>query len=466
MHARGVAPRFQRWGWGAFFRPLCRVLWLVPCVAQTACASLATQAARRGGDAVTQWTLIGDCYGNGAANWRTLAIMQTAMHDALNAASPVYRRWSPPESGEPVADGANPEVAMAAAAEEALVLLHPDREKDTEAAFATVMARYPDDASKTAGERLGWWIGRAAVSRRVRDGVNEEHYFQGDSAPGRWRPTPNSFATSRTNDIRPFLFTSVSEVPSEPPPMLGTPIYLKQLDETRRTGSVDSVERTPEETTDALFWAYQSGQRGFVHLAVRLFAEHPSRGGVHAEARTMAALTTALADSAILTWNEKAKYSFWRPITAIRADRANASWTPLIETPPFPEYPSGHATDCHVGAGVLEGAFPDLAGPIVYLSSAHLDPLDGRALPADVTTYGMGQHAQPVLSQAPGGSALRFPSLTAAADNCANSRIWAGAHFRAAETESLRLAGLIVRQALSATPPVQAIDSVASQRSW
>src|SRR5580704_11995359 len=116
-------------------------------IALTACASLATKAEGRGGDAVTQWTLIGDYYGSAAANWRTLAVMQMAMHDALNAAHPVYGRWWPAAAGEPAADKANPEVAMAAAADEVLVLLHPDRDAETAAAFATVLARYPDDAS-------------------------------------------------------------------------------------------------------------------------------------------------------------------------------------------------------------------------------------------------------------------------------------------------------------------------------
>src|ERR1700677_1127405 len=118
---------------GALFGALCL----------TACASLATKAERRGGDAVTQWTLIADYYGNGAANWRTLAIMQMAMHDALNAAHPMYARWSPAAAIEPAAAGANPEVAMASAAFEVLLYLHPDRQAETRAAFATIMARYP-----------------------------------------------------------------------------------------------------------------------------------------------------------------------------------------------------------------------------------------------------------------------------------------------------------------------------------
>jgi hypothetical protein len=396
--------------------------------------------------------LIGDHYGNGVANWRTLAIMQMAMHDALNAAHSVYGRWSPAVSGEPAADGANPEVAMAAAAAEVLVMLHPEREAETSTALATIMARYPDDASKSAGRRLGRAIGRAAVAQRDHDGFDKVHLFQGADAPGRWRPTPSLLASSRTNDIRPFLFATVSDVPAMPPPILGTPPYLQQLAETRSLGGLHSSLRTREETTAAFFWAYQSSQRGFVNLAVRLLAAHPSRGGVYDEARVMAELTVALADSAIITWNEKAMFSFWRPITAIRADGADAAWEPLIQTPPFPEYPSGHATDCYVGDGVLEAAFPELAGPIVYLSSANIEPLGGSALPPSPTSFGMGQHAQSDQTKAAGGSERHFPSLAAAAAECASSRILAGAHFPAAELESKRLANIIVRRALSATP--------------
>jgi hypothetical protein len=421
----------------------------LPCIALAACASLATKAERRGGDAVTEWTLIGDYYGNAAANWRTLAVMQMAMHDALNAAHPVYGRWWSAAAGEPAADKANPEVAMAAAADEVLALLHPDRDAETAAAFATIMARYPDDDAKAAGINLGKAIGRAAVERRAGDGFDNVRFFHGDDGAGRWRPTPALFATSPTNAIRPFLFTAVSEVPAVPPPTVGSPEYLKELAETRSLGALHSSERTADETADAFFWAHQTSQRGFVDLAVRLLAAHRPLGGVYAEARIMAELTAALADSAIITWNEKAKYSFWRPVTALRTQSADGvAWTPLIETPPFPEYPSGHATDCYVGAGVLDAAFPNLTGTLVYLSSSHTEPLSGNAaLPS--TIYGMGQHAQSELVEAPGGSERRFSSLSAAAENCANSRIWAGAHFSAADVESKRLANIIVRQALS-----------------
>jgi hypothetical protein len=170
---------------------------------------------------------------------------------------------------------------MAAAAGEVLMRLHPEREAETATVFASIMERYADDAGKAAGKRLGAAIGRAAVARRAHDGFGEVHLFQGDDAPGRWRPTPSLLETSRTNDIRPFLFAAVSDVPTLPPPSLGTPLYLQQLAETRSLGGAHGSKRTPEETSDAFFWAYQSSQRGFVDLAIRLLAEHRPRGGEH-----------------------------------------------------------------------------------------------------------------------------------------------------------------------------------------
>ena len=59
-------------------------------------------------DAVTAWTLAADRLGRGGANWRTLAIMHRAMHDAVNAAQPTYARWHPAEPGEPAVDPALP----------------------------------------------------------------------------------------------------------------------------------------------------------------------------------------------------------------------------------------------------------------------------------------------------------------------------------------------------------------------
>src|SRR4051812_191543 len=72
---------------------------------------------------VTEWTVLADRIGRGAANWRTLAIMHQAMHDAWNAALPSYARWFPPSRDEPPGDGALPQAALAAAARRVLLSL-------------------------------------------------------------------------------------------------------------------------------------------------------------------------------------------------------------------------------------------------------------------------------------------------------------------------------------------------------
>ncbi len=108
---------------------------------------------------------------------------------------------------------------------------------------------------------------------------------------------------------------------------------------------------------------------------------------------------------------------------------------------------------------MLEAAFPDLQGPIVYVASPAIPSLRPASFAEPSSEgFGMGQHAQAGL---PAGRERSFPSLAAAADNCAMSRIWAGAHFRAADDEAARLAGLIVRQAVAAVPPRQAVASAA-----
>jgi hypothetical protein len=282
-------------------------------------SSLVAEAQRRGGDPVTEWTLIADYYGNGHANWRTMAILQMAMHDALNAADPVYGRWSAVSAAEAETAGANPEVAMAAAAHEVLQLLHPEHATETSAALAAVLARWPDGPSKSAGRKLGSAIGKAAVESRRDDGFARVRYFAGEDSPARWRPTPEDFATSRTNSSRPFLFDSVQGVSTVPPPGIDTPAFAEERAATRSIGGSRSKVRSAKQTADAEFWAHQSGQRGFVGLAIALFAAHRPSGGLHEEARVLSQLTMALADSAILTWSEKSQYSYWRPITAIRA---------------------------------------------------------------------------------------------------------------------------------------------------
>jgi hypothetical protein len=124
-------------------------------------------------------------------------------------------------------------------------------------------------------------------------------------------------------------------------------------------------------------------------------------------ARLFALVNIAMADAAIACWDAKYHYVFWRPITAIAladtdgnpATMPEPGWTPLIVTPNFPEYPSGHATVSPAAAVILQAAFGD-SGPFT---------LDSEVLP---------------------GVLHSFMSFAAAADEAFVARIYGGIHFR------------------------------------
>jgi len=406
-------------------------------------------------DFVTDWTLTADRLGHGGANWRTLAIMQQAMHDALNAVEPSFGRWFPPEPDEPRPDPAlntplDQEVMGDAAVREAarrvLLLLHPDQAEEIERTYARVLGSTLDGAADTAGAAIGKAVGEAAVRRRVGDGFQTVRPFKSGEGPGRWQATPPGFPVGNTTGTRPFLFAVPDDGAAVPPPALDSPLFLSEMRDTYEIGGRASEKRTPAQTEAARYWYFQSPQRGFLHLALVLLDSRPQETRV--TLRVMSQMTTALADSAILIWWEKERFVFWRPITAIQAGvpgfAADPNWAPLIDTPPHPEYPSGHASDCYVSAAILTAALPSMSRQVAYVAQP------GR--PPEPDAMGMGQQS---LMADSGILARRvFPDLAAAAEDCASSRIWAGAHFRAADEEARRVAGLIAARALHSVLPL------------
>ena len=418
-----------------------------------ACAPSLRERVKGAASPVTSWTLEADAYGNGGVNWHSIVIMHMAMHDAYNAARPTYARWFPPSPGEPPGAGASPEAAIAAAARTVLDAVHPERRRDTERLFRRAIAPIPEGPAKAAGIRLGNAVGLATMKQRDNDGFITLRYFATANGPGQWRPTPRLAQNSRTENTRPFLYRTAAEFPYQPPPALDSEAFRRDLEEVRKIGVGNGSTRTVAQTKAALFWARQSSQRGFAALAVDLLGTYKRPGGLAEEARIMSQLSVGLADSAIIIWYEKEKYAFWRPVTAIRAQvitnpgGADANWLPLAETPPFPEYPSGHASDCFVGAGILAGAIPDLKGPVYYESLSALANSQGRGSGMGYNTRLDGQEEDPIKP---------FPALAAAAEECYDSRVWAGVHFRSAEDEARRVASLITARALAAVPPLAA----------
>ena len=141
---------------------------------------------------------------------------------------------------------------------------------------------------------------------------------------------------------------SGSQFQVDAPPHLKSRVWADDYNETKTVGSLTSTTRTAEQTEIGYFWA-DSGPLLWQN-ALRYIA----RSYLHNtgdSARMFALAEAALADAQIACWDSKYFYNFWRPITAIRlgdqdgnpATVVDPDWQPLINTPNFPEYPSGHA---------------------------------------------------------------------------------------------------------------------------
>ena len=120
----------------------------------------------------------------------------------------------------------------------------------------------------------------------------------------------------------------------------------------------------------------------------------------------VARLGIAEADSFIGCWNTKFQYNLLRPVTYIRRTM-DPKWEPLLITPPFPEYPSGHSTQSGAAAAVLTQAFGENFA--FEDATRHRDGLAPR----------------------------HFPDFWAAAHEAALSRLYGGIHFRAAIEQGL-----------------------------
>ena len=109
----------------------------------------------------------------------------------------------------------------------------------------------------------------------------------------------------------------------------------------------------------------------------------------------------AVSDAFVSCWFQKYHYNLLRPVTFSRA-QFDPDWLPLLVTPPFPEYPSGHSVQSGAACQVLTDLFGRRYG---FVDRTH----DERGL-----------------------APRRFDSFLEAAEEAAVSRLYGGIHFRAA----------------------------------
>jgi hypothetical protein len=141
---------------------------------------------------------------------------------------------------------------------------------------------------------------------------------------------------------------------------------------------VNSAVRSPDETLWAQIHAGVNTQIGFFHVWNRVAGDVAQREGLSLidTARTFVLLAVALHDGLQTSFTSKFTYGLWRPITAIsRADEdlnpetdADAGWTPLLATPPYPAYAGNVACLSAASARALQIAFEqdDIPFTVVY----------------------------------------------------------------------------------------------------
>jgi hypothetical protein len=191
------------------------------------------------------------------------------------------------------------------------------------------------------------------------------------------------------------------------PPALTSDAYTADFRETKAMGSSDSSGRTADQTLFVKFWGGGNPPDFWDQVALNLAAQH--QFSMVRTARLLALVNLSIADAIIGCWDAKYTYSSWRPITAIQlgdtdgndATFSDSTWTPLITTPPFPEYPSAHSCASGAAGRILSQTF-------------------GEETSFDVVSNGMP------------GVKRHFNSFTAALAEVMNARVFGGIHFRTA----------------------------------
>ncbi len=298
---------------------------------------------------------------------RNLAIVHAAIYDAVNAVERTHRPYR--FRGDAPA-GASAEVAASLAAHRALVALYPKQVEFVDAILDANLATLPDGEGKTNGMFLGKAVAEDLLDWRRQDGVARRVAYKPGAAAGQWRPTPPLFREAllpQWPSLTCFCMKTGAQFRPAGPPALTSDDYAASFREVKLLGSLRGTTRTPEQTEIARFWADDEGTvtppGHWNRIAQTIAAER--RTTLTENARLFALLNLALADAGIASWDCKYAFNVWRPIDGIReADPTRhrdttpeRDWAPLLTTPPFPSYTSGHSTFSGAAAAVLAHYF-------------------------------------------------------------------------------------------------------------
>lgn len=353
---------------------------------------------------------------------RALGYAGVTLHEALLPGLPSRRSLAGRLSGltpvRPPADRAYhwPTVASSALAE-ILRLLFPTAPSAGREEIERLERRFAADARAllppgvfTRSAARGARVARHVFTWSTTDGGHESFKtnfppYAPPTGPGLWVPTPPAFSAAlqpHWGSNRPFvLAASDSSGPGAPLPYSEEPAsaFFAEANECY----LSATSLTPEEEAIARFWADDPGRTATPpghSLSILTQVVRALEVPLDRAAEAYAKVGIAVADAFIACWRTKYRYNLLRPITYVRRV-IDPAWVPLLTTPPFPEYTSGHSVQSAAAAHVLT----DLFGAVAFTDRTH----ESAGLPA-----------------------RSFPSFTAAAEEAAISRLYGGIHFRAA----------------------------------
>ena len=332
---------------------------------------------------------------------RTMAIVHTAMFDAMNAVQPRYRAFR--FDGTPPA-GASADAAASVAAHTTLVKLFPEQRATFDAALATALARTPEGAARDGGAGLGKAVADALLAWCAEDRVGVATQYRPVTQPGVYvmttLPVADDFGASR-----PWLLARADQFRPPPPPSLSGETWARDYNETMAVGARTGSSRSPEQTQVAQFWVVTGAPafNGIIRQAIANRGLDPL-----ASARLMALTYMAFNDALVAVFDAKYAYNFWRPITAVRngdlhnnfAIKRAPGWLPLVDAPLHPEYPCAHCISSTAVATVLQSELGDEVGTLTMQS--------------------------PTLP----GVTRQWTRLSQINVEVANARIWSGVHYR------------------------------------
>jgi membrane-associated phospholipid phosphatase len=361
---------------------------------------------------------------------RNLAMIYGAMFDAINTIDGGYESFL---VSVPRQSNANANAAATAAAHRVASLLYSDSEsvQAWDRTYNETLKSIPDNASRALGIQIGESVADAIVQARSNDGSATTRTINFSNQAGKWHPSAPSFEAvlPQWPLMQPLRVPSIVSFRPNPPPELTSNAYAQAVDEVMRLGGKTSTQRTAAQTASAFFWADGSGTASppghWNQIAVDCIAS--KNLSLVEQVRTMAILNFALADAGIASWDAKYDYELWRPIDAIQnadvdgnvSTIVDKAWEPLIKTPPFPSYVSGHSAFSGAACAILTSLFGSSQSFVSQRDVAsQWEPSKSLGMSSTDRVYG---------------------SFLEAAREAGLSRIYGGIHFNFDNTEGISM---------------------------